>query len=147
MEDYRDSRSSTAHESEVDIPLEEKESLLSRVMVQKRKSSRIAVRAILIALLVAILAVSNVILGAVVLGQQRNKSGGKTHASHGHPHNHPQQRKTTPVPLGGLPHVDANPDWLPPEDWRTEVFRLHQIYGEEPVGTAKEAWLSMIPSK
>ncbi|OAA82285.1 hypothetical protein LEL_01830 [Akanthomyces lecanii RCEF 1005] len=148
MEDYRDSRSSTAQESDVDIPLEEKESLLSRVMVQRGKSSRPVLKGILFGLLIAVLAVSNVILGAVVLGQQQNshKSSGKTHATHGHPPHHPHEHdKKIPVPLGGLPHVDAHPDWLPPEDWRTEVFRLHQIYGEEPVGTAKEAWLSMIP--
>lgn len=149
MEDYRDSRSSTARESDVDIPLE-KESLLSRVMVQRGTPSRPVLKGILLSLLIAVLAVSNVILGAVVLGQQQNShdSSGKTHATHGHPPHCPQEHdKKIPVPLGGLPHVDAHPDWLPPEDWRTEVFRLHQIYGEEPVGTAKEAWLSMIPSE
>ncbi|KAJ3496317.1 hypothetical protein NLG97_g2745 [Lecanicillium saksenae] len=148
MEDYRDSRSSTARDSEVDIPLDEKESLLENAMTQKRTKFRNATKGFLFALLLVILAVSNVILGLVVLGQHQssNDSERDGHAIHQEMHNHPHQhQKKLPVPLGGLPHVDAHPDWLPPEEWRTEVFRLHQIFGEEPVGTAKDAWESMIP--
>ncbi|TQV96996.1 hypothetical protein IF1G_04236 [Cordyceps javanica] len=146
MEKYRSSSSSssTARDSEVDISQEEKESLLNTAMRQRREPSKKS-RAVFIALLVAILAVSNVILGVILLGQQQSshKPPGDAHE---YPHNHPHEhKKPIPVPLGGLPHVNAHPDWLPPEEWRTEVFRLHQIYGEEPIGTAKEAWLSMIP--
>ncbi|OAA73407.1 hypothetical protein ISF_00308 [Cordyceps fumosorosea ARSEF 2679] len=149
MESYRDSNSSTARDSALDIPLREKESLLTCTVEQRKPSSRRAVRTILFVLLVAVLAISNVILGAVVLGQLGSRSepsSTKAHSSHECPHKHAHEHeKQTPIPLGGLPRVDAHPEWLPPEEWRTEVFRLHQIYGEEPVGTAKEAWLSMIP--
>ncbi|KAM3513500.1 hypothetical protein MY11210_002888 [Beauveria gryllotalpidicola] len=148
MEDFRDSRSMTARDSEVDIPLEEKESPLNRVMAQQRQPTTSALRGPLVTLLIVIVDVSNVILGAVVLGKQQrsHNPSGKAHASVGYAHEHPhQQDREKAVPLGGLPHVCEDPDWLPPEDWRTEVFRLHQIYGEEPIGTAKDAWLSMIP--
>ncbi|KAM3503745.1 hypothetical protein MY10362_004015 [Beauveria mimosiformis] len=148
MDDFEDNRSMTARDSEVDIPLEEKELLLNRVMAQRRRTCTGPSKETLVTLLVVILVVSNVILGAVVLGQQQRsrKLGGKAHASDGHAHEHvDEQDGGKPVPLGGLPHVGNGPDWLPPEDWRTEVFRLHEIYGQEPIGTAKDAWLSMIP--
>ncbi|RDA89722.1 hypothetical protein CP533_6849 [Ophiocordyceps camponoti-saundersi (nom. inval.)] len=50
------------------------------------------------------------------------------------------------VPLGGKPHIDSTPSWLPPEEWRTEIFREQRIFGVEPNnGPAKEAWRSLIP--
>lgn len=147
-EAYRDHHSSTAKDSEVDISLEEKDTLLEAPVMGTPKSSKTTPRSVVFLLLTAILALSNVILGAVVFIQFRNshKTAGEALRPHQHAHGHEHEKKP-PFPLGGLPHVDSHPDWLPPEEWRTEVFRLHQIYGEEPVGTAKEAWLSLIPSK
>ncbi|PHH75952.1 hypothetical protein CDD80_1914 [Ophiocordyceps camponoti-rufipedis] len=49
------------------------------------------------------------------------------------------------IPLGGRPRVDYAPEWLPPEEWRTEIFRKQEMYGAQPVGTAREAWLSLLP--
>jgi hypothetical protein len=136
MENYRDDRSSTAKDSDTESVSLEKDGLLGtapRLGKMKVFSSR------LYPLLIATMAIANVIIG-VLLVLQFQSSHQKTT-----PHQH--EKNPTPVPIGGLPHVESHPDWLPPEDWRTEVFRLHQIYGEEPVGTAKEAWLSLIPSK
>lgn len=149
MESYRDDRSSTAKESDAESISLEKEGLLGETETRASKSRRMWANSRWYPLLAAIMAIANVILGSLLFVQYRTGHENTT-ASPAMPHTHHHDHKpkqSTPVPIGGLPHVDSHPDWLPPEEWRTEVFRLHQIYGEEPVGTAKEAWLSLIPSK
>ncbi|KAK5991850.1 Oxidase ustYa [Cladobotryum mycophilum] len=146
MEDYRDDRSSTAKDSDADsesISLEEKEGLLETAPMHLSKSTKTMSRYRLFPILAAIMAIANVILGALLVVQFQSSRDKSTPPHTPHPHHH--HKKPPPVPIGGLPHVESAPDWLPPEQWRTEVFRLHEIYGEEPVGTAKEAWLSLIP--
>ncbi|TWU77376.1 hypothetical protein ED733_005896 [Metarhizium rileyi] len=144
MDKYSDERSSTANDSDVQSISLEKEGLLDGTSTDTSKQSRMRSYSRMYLILVGILAVANVILGALLVMQFRN-SHAKGSMYHAHHHEHNTKKKTTPVPIGGLPEVNSHPDWLPPEEWRTEVFRLHQIYGEEPVGTAKEAWLSLIP--
>lgn len=135
MDNYTDDRSSTAKDSDTESISLEKDGLLGTAP----SSSKMKISSRVYPLLIAIMAIANVIIG-VLLVLQFQSSHQKTT-----PHHH--EKKSAPVPIGGLPHIESAPDWLPPEDWRTEVFRLHQIYGEELVGTAKEAWLSLIPSK
>ncbi|KAK2603873.1 hypothetical protein QQS21_003908 [Conoideocrella luteorostrata] len=147
MDGYRDDRSSTANDPDTESSSLEKEGLLGETQshISKPRTMR---ESRCYPLLAAILAIANVLLGALLFVQfqsSHHKAAASQTASHRHhPHGHSAERPT-PIPMGGLPHVDSHPDWLPPEEWRTEVFRLHQIYGEEPVGTAKEAWESMIP--
>jgi hypothetical protein len=147
METCKDDRSSTAKDSDLEsVSWDEKETLLNSGPMCTSTPSKMISRSRLYPLLAALMAIGNVILGALLVIQFQTGHH-TTMPSPAMPHNHNHEQKATPVPIGGLPHVDSHPDWLPPEEWRTEVFRLHQIYGEEPVGTAKEAWLSLIPSK
>ncbi|KIE02818.1 hypothetical protein MAJ_01120, partial [Metarhizium majus ARSEF 297] len=148
MDKYSDQRSSTANDSDVHSDVHsvslEKEGLLDGASIHESKPPRMRSRSRMHLLLAAIMAVANVVLGALLVAQFRS-SQQKAH-SHRHDH-HEKKPAPTPIPIGGLPQVNSHPDWLPPEEWRTEIFRLHEIYGEEPVGTAKEAWLSLIPSE
>ncbi|KAH0596114.1 hypothetical protein MHUMG1_05975 [Metarhizium humberi] len=140
MDKYSDQRSSTANDSDVHSVSLEKEGLLDGASIHESKPPRMRPHSRVYLLLAAIMAVANVVLGALLVAQFRSSQ----QKAPSHHHNH-HQKKPTPIPIGGLPQVNSHPDWLPPEEWRTEIFRLHEIYGEEPVGTAKEAWLSLIP--
>ncbi|KAK3935494.1 hypothetical protein QBC46DRAFT_397396 [Diplogelasinospora grovesii] len=39
----------------------------------------------------------------------------------------------------------ADPSWMPPESYRTEIWRFQTIYGEEPSNAVEEAWTALIP--
>ncbi|KHN99589.1 uncharacterized protein MAM_02442 [Metarhizium album ARSEF 1941] len=144
MDKYSDQRSSTANDSDVHPVSLEKEGLLDENSLRASESPKMPSCTRVYLALAAVLAVANLILGALLVVQFRSSQAKATPHSHRH-HDNAKRPTPPPIPLGGLPQVNSHPDWLPPEEWRTEVFRLHEIYGEEPVGTAKEAWLSLIP--
>ncbi|KAG6018507.1 hypothetical protein E4U41_003831 [Claviceps citrina] len=161
MDSYRDDRSSTtAKDSDMESESLDKQGLLDTTQTRTLRSRAMRWQSRWAPISAAVLAVANVLLGALLVVQFQ--SGSRHHdtasvssaaamayaqAHRHHGHGHDAAERPVPVPMGGLPRVDVQPDWLPPEEWRTEVFRLQQIYGEEPVGTAKEAWLAMIPKR
>ncbi|KAG8416485.1 hypothetical protein J3458_007069 [Metarhizium acridum] len=80
-------------------------------------------------ILTAIMAIANVVLGTLLVAQFRSSQ----QKAHSHHHDH-HEKKHTPIPIGGLPPVNSQIGY-PPEEWRTEIFRLDEVYVEEPVGT------------
>ncbi|PHH93025.1 hypothetical protein CDD83_2135 [Cordyceps sp. RAO-2017] len=138
MDDYqrniRDEASKSFDGESATTSPEEKDGLLELGRYSRAKRTTCPCSYIVLFFLMA---ASNVVLVALLAfqirdGQQKSRAG--------------QGEAERPIPLGGRPHVDFTPNWLPPEEWRTEIFREQKIYGVEPNGAAKEAWSSLIPN-